>query len=152
MFNVRKVIQMLNQFLELVQSAADKSRLLELIVFVTTKESNLHLKGGWILLNVLNESPINSSITFYADLFEFVTSLQHILNTWVLIKLCRVLTQFQLPNQDFVLEETESFDFVISNSKFLVLLKMFQVIFFDLENWLRFGKMVQNNFVQFLKS
>ena len=107
MFNVRKVIQTLNQFLELVQSVADISHLLKLIVFFTTKEPNLHINGGWILLNVLNESPIYSSISSYADLSDFVTPLQHILHTWVLIKLSRVVTQFQLPIQDTVLEETE---------------------------------------------
>ena len=136
MFNVRKVIQILNQFLELVQSVADISHLLELIVFRATKEPNLHINGGWILLNVLNESHIYSSISSYADLSDFVTSLQHILHTWVLIKLSRVLTQFQLPIQDIVLEETEFLEFVISYSKLLVLLKCSKIIFFeDLETW-----------------
>ena len=136
MFNVRKVIQILNQFLELVQSVADISHLLELIVFFATKEPNLHINGGWILLNVLNESHIYSSISSYADLSDFVTSLQHILHTWVLIKLSRVLTQFQFPIQDIVLEETEFLEFVISNSKLLVLLKCSRINFFeDLESW-----------------
>ena len=133
LFNVRKVIQILNQFLELVQSVADISHLLKLIVFFTTKEPNLHINGGWILLNVLNENHIYSSISSYADLSDFVTSLQHILHTWVLIKLSRVLTQFQLPIQVTVLEETEFLEFVVSNSKLLVLLKCSRVIFF--EDW-----------------
>ena len=63
MFKVRKVIQMLNNFFELVQNVADINHLLELIVFFMTKESNLHINRDWILLNVLNESHIYSSIT-----------------------------------------------------------------------------------------
>ena len=126
----------MNQFLEVVQSVFDKSHLPKLIVFFTTKEPSLHIYGGWFLLNVLNESHIYSAISSYADLSDFVTSLQHILYTWVLIKLSGVLTQFQLPIQDNVLEETEFFEFVISNSKLLVLLKCCRVIFFeDLESW-----------------
>ena len=135
MFNVRKIIQILNQFLELVQSVADISHLLKLIVFFTTKEPNLNINEGWILLNVLNESHIYSSISSYADLSDFVTPLQHILYTWVLIKMSWVLTQFQLPINDTVLEETDILEFVISNSKLLVLLKCSRVIFFaDLES------------------
>ena len=120
----------MNQFLELVQSVADISHLLELIVFLATKEPNLHINGGWILLNVLNESHIYSSISSYADLSDFVTSLQHIFHTWVLIN------QFQLPIQDIVLEETKFLEFVISYSKLLLLLKCSRIIFFeDLESW-----------------
>ena len=129
MLNVRKVIQILNRFIELVQSVADISQLLEVNVFFTTKEQNLHINGDWILLNVLNENHILSSFSSNADLSDFVTSLQHILYKWVLIKLSRVLNQFQLPIQDFVLEETEFFEFVVSNSKFLVFLKCSRVIF-----------------------
>ena len=120
----------MNQFLELDQSVADICHLLELIVFFTTKEPNLHINRGWLLLNVLNESHIYSSISSYADLSDYVTSLHLILHTWVLIILSRVLTQFQLPIQDIVLEETEFFEFVISNSKLLVLLKCSRNIFF----------------------
>ena len=87
--------------------------------------------GGWILLNVLNESHIYSSIAPYADLSDFVTSLQHILHTWVLIKLSRVLTQFQFPIQYIALEETEFLEFLISNSKLLVLLKCSRMIVFE---------------------
>ena len=97
MFKVRKVIQMLNHFLELVQNVADINHLLELIVFVLTKESNLHINGDWILLNVLNESHIYSSITSSLTLC-------HCCGTWVL-------------------EEKQFFQFVISNSKSLVLFK-----------------------------
>ena len=129
---------MLNQFLELVQSVADISHLLELIAFFTTNEPNLHIIEGWILLIVLNESHIYSLITSYADLSDFVTYLQHIHHAWVLIKLSRLLTQFQLPIQGIVLESTEFFEFVISSSKLLVLLKGSRVIFFeDLESWFR---------------
>ena len=136
LLNVRKVFQILNQFLELLQSVADISHLLKLIVFFMTKEPNLHIIGGWILLNVLNESHTYSSISSYVDLSDIVTSLQHILHTWVLMKLSRVLTQFQLPIQDTVFEETEFLEFEISNSKLLVLLKCSRVIFFeDLESW-----------------
>ena len=128
----------IDQFLELVQSAADLNHLLELIVFFTTKEPNQHINGGWIPLNILNECHIYSSILSYSDLSDLLTSLQHIFHTWVLIKLSRVLTEFQLSIQDNVLEETEFLEFVISNSKLLVLLKCSRVIFFeDLESWFR---------------
>ena len=89
-------------------------------------------------MKVLNESHIYSSISSYADFSDFLSSLQHILHTWVLMKLSRVLTQVQLPIQDIVLEETEFFEFAISNSKLLVLLKCSRVIVFDyLESWFR---------------
>ena len=149
-----QVIQMWNQFLDFVQSVADLSYQLVLIVFFTIKESNLHTNESWLLLNVLNESHIYSSISSYVDLSVFVTSLQRIRHTWYFIKLSRVLTQFQLPIQDIVFEETEfpqkqyqiqrnqrnlqyqisniKFKFnEISNSKFLVLLKGSRVIIFE---------------------
>ena len=67
-----------------------------------------------------------------------MTSLQHLLQIWVPIKLSWVLTHLQLPIQDIVFEETEFCEFVISNVKMLVLLKGSRVIFFeDLESWIR---------------
>ena len=121
-----------------VHSVADINHLLELIVVFTTKESNLQINGGWILLNVLKESHIYSSIFSYANFSDFVTSLQHILHTWVVIQLGQVLNQFQLRIQDIFLKETEFLELVISISDLLVLFKGSRGIFFeDLESWLR---------------
>ena len=77
-------------------------------------------------------------ISSYFDLSDFVTSLQHILHTWVLIKLSLVLTQFKNPIQDIVFEETEFFEIVACDSKLLAILKGPRVILFEvLEGWFR---------------